>query len=161
MAWEFQREESKAFTPIPEGAHRIRVKSAEKTVSKSGNDMLALQFDVSGFNSTLYFYIVFMPDRPEITNRNLTAFYDAFKDIPEGEFDTSKWIGKIGACQVKHEEYNGNMTAKIHYFISADKQGNLPAWKEPEGNSTSSSSSPAASEGGFMNIPDGIDEVPF
>ena len=158
MAWDYQREEGKSFTPVPKGPHRIRIKSAEKSVSKSGNDMLALQFEVSGYNSTLYHYIVFMPDRPEITNRNLTAFFDAFKDIPDGEFDTSKWIGKVGACQVKHEEYNGNMNAKIHYFISADKQGNLPAWKEPE---NSESSSSGANEGGFMNIPDGIDEIPF
>ena len=160
MAWNFQREENKAFTPVPEGPHRIRIKSAEKAVSSKGNDMLSLQFEVSGYNSILYYYIVFMPDRPEITNRMLTAFFDAFKDIPEGEFDMSKWIGKVGACQVKHEEYNGNMNAKVHYFIAADKQGNLPAWKEPE--NSESNSSPAADEGGFMNIPDGIaNEIPF
>lgn len=129
--WNYQREESE-FKPIPEGKHRIRIKSAEKEVSKSGNDMLALQFEVSGYNSLLYHYIVFMQDRPEITNRMLTQFFDSFKDIPDGEFDTSKWIGKVGACQVKHEEYNDKVTAKLHYFIKADKQKDLPPWKEPE-----------------------------
>lgn len=131
MSWNFQREESSGFsTNIPEGKHRIRIKSADKAVSKNGNDMLALQFDVSGYNTTLYHYIVFMNDRPEITNRMLTQFFDSFKDIPEGEFDMTKWIGKVGACTVKHEEYNGNTNAKIGYFIHADKQGDLPAWKE-------------------------------
>lgn len=131
MAWNYQREETQ-FEVIPEGQYRIRIKSAEKAQSKSGNDMLALQFDVSGSNSILYHYIVFLADRPEITNRMLTQFFDSFKDIPEGEFDTAKWIGKVGACKVKHEEYNGDKKAKISYFIKADKQGDLPAWKEPD-----------------------------
>lgn len=129
--WNYQREESE-FKPIPEGKHRIRIKSADKAVSKSGNDMLALQFEVSGYNSTIYHYIVFMQDRPEITNRMLTQFFDSFKDIPDGEFNTDKWVGKVGACQIKHEEYNGKITARLHYFIKADKQADLPPWKEPE-----------------------------
>ena len=149
MAWNFQREESNnGFTTnVPEGKHRIRVKSAEKAVSKSGNDMLVLQFDVSGFNTTIYHYITFLPNNPQVTNGKLTQFFDSFKDIPEGEFDTSKWIGKVGACVVKHEEYNGNTNAKISYFIAADKQGDLPAWKEPQGTQDTATN-------GFVNVPD-------
>lgn len=133
--WSYSRTEQSFNTNVPEGKHRIRIKSAEKAVSKSGNDMLALQFDISGYNSTLYHYITFMNDKPEMTNRMLTQFFDAFKDIPDGDFDTSHWIGKVGACTVKHEEYNGNTNAKVGYFIHKDKQGDLPPWKEPE-NST-------------------------
>jgi hypothetical protein len=129
-SWNYKREEQ-TFQPIPVGTHRIRVRGAEKAKSKNGRDMLTLQFDVSGHNSTLYYYIVFMPDKPEVTNRMLTSFFDSFKDIPDGEFDMSKWIGKVGACVVKHEDYNGNPSAKIHYFIKADKQDELPPWKEP------------------------------
>ena len=44
MAWQYQREEQQ-FAQIPEGRYRIRVKSADKAISKKGNDMLALQFD--------------------------------------------------------------------------------------------------------------------
>lgn len=129
MAWQFKREE-RHFDPIPEGKYRIRVRSAEKAVSKSGNDMLVLQFDVSGQTSILYHYIVFLDDKPQITNRMLTQFFDSFKDIPEGDFNMKSWIGKVGACTIKHEEYNGNMTAKLGYFIEADKQNDLPPWKE-------------------------------
>ena len=92
--------------------------------------MLALQFDVSGYSSLLYHYIVFMPDRPEITNRMLTQFFDSFKDINDGDFNMQNWVGKVGACMVKHEEYNGNTSAKISYFIHADKQADLPPWKD-------------------------------
>lgn len=157
MAWEYKREESSnEFQVIPEGEYRIRIKSADKAVSKSGNDMLKLTFEVSGYNSLLFHYIVFMADRPEITNRMLTQFFDSFKDIPEGEFDTSKWIGKVGACKVKHEEYNGKQSAKIHYFINANKQGSLPAWKEPTNNTTASTSN---TTGGYADIE--IEDMPF
>ena len=152
MSWTFQREEGNGFsTKIPEGKHRIRIKSAEKTVSKTGKDMLTLQFDVSGYDTILYHYIVFLPDRPEITNRNLTQFFDSFKDIPEGDFDTSHWIGKVGACEIKHEEYNGKVNAKIKYFIHKDKQAELPNWTDPDGTTYDSN-------GFTTSIPD---DLPF
>lgn len=133
MAWNYERNESKSFKPIEEGKHRIRIKSAEKAQSKnSGNDMIALQFEVSGHTGLLFHYIVFLPDRPDVTNRMLTSFFDSFKDIPDGSFDLDKWVGKVGACMVKHEEYNGDTKAKIHYFIKADEAADLPAWVEPE-----------------------------
>ncbi len=165
MAWDFKRDESSTFTLIPEGMHRIRVKSAEKAVSKTGKDMLVLSFDVSGYSSLIFHNIVFLPDRPEITNRNLTQFFDSFKDIPEGDFETAHWIGKVGAAQVKHEEYNGQTNAKIAYFIKADKQGCLAPWKEPErkaadGGNTAAAPAPATdSATGF--VPIGADELPF
>lgn len=134
MSWNYQREEQK-FSVLPEGRYRIRIKSAEKAQSKSGNDMLVLQFEVSGSSSILYHYITFMSDKPEITNRMLTQFFDSFAGIQEGNFNMQSWIGQVGACMVKHQEYNGNDTAKISYFIHAGKQSDLPAWQEPNGNS--------------------------
>lgn len=158
MAWNYKREESEAtFTPIPEGIHRIRIASADKAISKNGRDMLALRFDVSGYNSMLYHYIVFLDDKPEITNRMLTQFFDSFKDIPEGDFNMSNWIGKVGACKVKHEEYNGNPSAKVHYFIPVTRQGDLPAWQEPSKNAGLSGADVAPSE--FMPIPDDLPPI--
>lgn len=130
MSWDYKREEQ-TFELIPEGVHRIRIKSADKAVSSSGNDMIAFQFEVSGYNSLIYHYIVFMDDRPEITNRNLTQFFDSFKDIPDGDFNMANWIGKIGACVVKHDEYNGQKSAKVRYFLKAEKQQDLAPWLEP------------------------------
>lgn len=149
MAWEYNREEQQ-FEVLPEGRYRIRVKSAEKALSKKGNYMLVLQFDVSGKKQTLYHYITFLKDNPEITNRKLTQFFDSFKDIADGDFNMSNWIGKVGACQVKHEDYNGNPSAKISYFVRVDKQGDLPPWTEPNGTKTD--------ENGFMQVSD--DDLP-
>ena len=134
MPWEYHREERETENElVPEGRHRVRIKSADFAVSKNGNDMLCLRFDVSGYNTTLYHYIVFMPDKPQITNRNLTQFFDAFPGIPEGELDREKWIGKVGAAQIKHDDYNGKKSAKINWFIPADKQADLPPWKNADG----------------------------
>lgn len=132
MGWQYQREETQDFEQVPEGKHRIRVKSVEAAQSKAGNDMLAFQFDVSGINATLYYYIVFLNDRPEITNRMLTGFFDGFKDIKEGDFKFANWIGKVGACVVAKDKNDPTRT-RLSYFIKADKQGDLPPWKEPSG----------------------------
>jgi hypothetical protein len=156
MAWEYQRTESENnFKPIPEGVHRVRVAEVEKAVSKNGNDMLKIKLDVSGYPGYLFHHIVFMPDRKDITNRMLTSFYDSFKDIKDGELDLSKWKGKVGACKVKHEEYNGEMQARVHYFVEANKQGDLPAWKEPERKGDGSSSSQVGNgDGKFVEVTD-------
>ena len=141
MAWNYERTES-SYEPIPEGRHRIRISSAEKAISASGNDMLALQFDVSGYGSILYHYIVFLNNRPEITNRNLTRFFDSFADIEDGDFNMNNWIGKVGACVVVHEkDNNGETRARIKYFIDAKKQADLPPWRDANGYSTADISS--------------------
>ena len=159
MAWSYERTESeKSYTLIPEGKHRIRIASADKAVSKNGNDMLTLKFDVSGYSSYIFHHIVFLDDRPEITNRMLTQFFDSFKDIPEGDFNMANWVGKVGAAKIKHEEYNGNTNAKIHWFVKADKQDDLPPWKEPERESSTTGS--GDSETDFATVT-ASDDVPF
>lgn len=132
MGWKYQREESTPIEQIPEGKHRIRIKSVEAAQSKAGNDMLAFQFEVSGFSTILYHYITFLNDKPEITNRMLTQFFDSFKDIPEGNFKFSTWTGKVGACMVAKDKNNPDRT-RLSYFIPADKQADLPAWKNSNG----------------------------
>lgn len=124
--WQFKREETQ-FPQIPEGNYRIRVRSAEKAISSKGNDMLALQFDVSGSTQILYHYITFLDDKPEITNRMLTQFFDSFAEIPEGDFNMRNWIGKVGACRVKHDDQD---RAKISFFLKPDKAAELPPWQE-------------------------------
>ena len=125
MEWNYQREES-TFEEIPVGEHRVRIAGADKAISKNGNDMLVLTLDVSGHKSRLWYYVVFLPDRPEITNRNLMAIFDSF-DIPDGDFNLANWKGKVGACVTKQDEFS----TKVRYFISRKKQENLPPWQEP------------------------------
>ena len=130
--WNYQREEQ-TFEQVPVGKHRIRVMSVEKTVSKSsGRDMLAIQFE----------------------DRMLTAFYDSFADIPEGSTDIMQWLGKVGACMVKVDKNDPDRT-RLSYFIKADKQDDLPPWKEPE----ASRGSAASSNAGFTAMQ--TNDIPF
>lgn len=126
MEWNYQREES-TFEEIPVGEHRVRIADAEKAISKNGNDMLVLTLDVSGYKSRLWHYVVFMPDHPEITNRNLTSIFDSF-GIADGDFNLANWKGKVGACMTKQDEFG----AKVRYFLSKKKQEKLPPWQEPD-----------------------------
>lgn len=153
MSWNYQRDESGSFAPLPVGRYRIRISEAEKVVSKTGKDMLRLVFEVSGKNSKLFHNIVFLPDKPEITNRNLTKFFDSFKDIPDGDFNTANWIGKVGACEVKHEEYKGEMKAAVKYFIHKDKQESLAPWVEPENGGAKPEAGPN------VNVAGNLDDV--
>lgn len=150
MEWNYQRIEN-TYDEIPVGKHRVRIAGAEKAISKSGNDMLVLTLDVSGYNSRLWHYVVFMPDRPEITNRKLTEIFDSF-GIADGDFNLANWKGKVGACVTKQDEYG----TKVNYFINRKKQGELPPWKEP---SESTSGRAAASTMTPVEADD--DELPF
>lgn len=129
MAWNYERTESE-FERVQEGTHRIRIRSVEKRTAQSGREMLSFQFNVSGTNALLFYNIVFLEDRPEITNRNLTQFFDSFADIPDGNFNFAEWIGKAGAAEVSYNE-DGFANLK---FIPKRRQANLPAWKDTGSN---------------------------
>ena len=130
MEWKFERVEQK-FEVLPVGKYRLRIKEAEKAISKnSGNDMLIVTFEVSSSNQTLIHYIPFLADKPEVTNKMLTAFFDSFGI--DGDFNLANWKGKCGGCQTKMEEYNGEERAKISYFLSKKQQESLPAWQDGE-----------------------------
>ena len=122
--------EETSFKPIPIGDYRVRIAAAEEQTSNSGNQMIKLVLDVSGYNSTIWHYIVFMKDNAKLTNQKLGELWNSF-GIPQGNFNLNSWVGKVGAAKVKHEDYNGEPTAKIAYFINKDRQDKLPAWQEP------------------------------
>ena len=132
--WSFNADDYKEndFGIIPVGDHRVRIANAEELTSKNGNDMLKLTLDVSGYSSSLWFYLVFMPDNPQMTNQKLGQIFDSF-GIQPGNMNFASWVGKVGGARVKHEAYNGEQTAKINYFLSRSKVDNLPAWQDSPG----------------------------
>lgn len=124
MAWQFKREEAE-FEEIPEGRYRVAIVGAEMAVSSKGNDMLVIKLLVNGTKRNLWNYITFLDDRPEITNRMLTQLFDSF-GIEDGDFNLNGYIGKMGGCQVKHDQ---DGRAKVSYFLSKKQQETLPPWK--------------------------------
>lgn len=121
MAWQYKREESTQFD-IPDGRYRVIIESAEKAMSQSGNDMLVVKMKVSGQASSIWHYIAFLEDRPEITNRMLTQLFDSF-GIEEGNFNLASYTGKAGGICVKHDEQG---RAKISYLLNKRQQEELP-----------------------------------
>ena len=124
MAWQFKREESE-FDELAEGRYRVMIVDSEMAVSKNGNDMLVIKMQVSGGNRFLWNYITFLDDRPEITNRMLTQFFDCF-GIDDGNFNLKSYLGKVGGCQVKHDQ---DGRARVQYFLSKKQQEQLPPWE--------------------------------
>ena len=124
--------EEQSFKPIPVGEHRIRIQSAEEQTSRNNKQMIKLVLEVSGYNSTIWHFLVFLPDNAKLTNQKLGELWNSF-GIPYGDFNLNTWAGKVGAAKVKHEDYEGQPNPKIAYFISKDRQDKLPAWKEPSG----------------------------
>jgi hypothetical protein len=122
--------EEQSFKPIPVGDHRMRISSAEEQTSSSGRQMIKLVLEVSGYSATIWHFIVFMPENQKLTNQKLGELWNSF-GIQQGNFNLNSWVGKVGAAKVKHEDYNGEPTAKIAYFINKDRQDKLPAWQEP------------------------------
>lgn len=133
MKWTFdanQYDANKTFELIPVGDHRVRIETVEEQISKNtGYEMLKLTLSVSGYGSKLFHYVVFMPDRSEITNQNLGTIFDSF-GIQQGNMNIYEWQGKVGAARVKHEQYDGKPQAKIAYFLLQSKQDDLPPWQE-------------------------------
>ena len=150
--WSFDSNDytENSFKPIPVGDYRVRIASAEEQTSQAGNQMIKLILNVSGYNSTIWHWIVFMPDKKELTNQKLGELWNSF-GIQQGNFNLQSWVGKVGAAKVKHEDRNGETNAKIAYFISKDRQDKLPAWQD--GNSGNGNS-------GFVPVANDID-LPF
>lgn len=157
--WNFDESqvEERSFEVVPVGKHRVRIESAEECTSSKGNDMIKVVMQVSGMAAKLFHYIVFMPDNTQLTNTKLAEFWDSF-GIPKGNLNTAAWTGKIGACKVKHEEYNGEPSPKVSYFLRKKDQDALPAWQEPKG-IASVSGAPNVSADDFVDADDG--ENPF
>lgn len=139
IQWQFSSDDytEKTFSVIPVGEHRVRIASAEEQTSSKGKQMIKLVLEVSGYNSTIWHYLVFLPDNAKLTNQKLGELWDSF-GISQGNFNLQQWAGKVGAAKVKHEDYEGNPQPKIAYFIAKNRQESLPAWVEPSnGNKTS------------------------
>lgn len=124
------------FELVPPGKYRVRIEDAEETTSKSGYQMVKMTLKVSGYNSKIWHYMVFMSDSPErekITNDNLGRIFDSF-GIDFGDLNIEHWKGKVGAAEIKNERDNkDNLRASVSYFIRRSEQDSLPAWQENAG----------------------------
>lgn len=101
------------------------ITNVEEKLFNSGNEGFEITFDVSGFNSKLWYYLVIDPNDSIKTNQRIGMFFDSFaiQDHDFSHFD--KWIGKDGAVRVKHNLYNGSKTANVAFCLSRNQQHKL------------------------------------
>ena len=130
--WNFDptQYEEQDFQIIPAGDHRVRIADVVEKIFNSGNEGYEITLTVNGYNSKLWFYMVLDRNDPKKTNQRIGDFFNSFGIVDHSLGNGRQWIGKVGAVRVKHEEYNGNMTAKVAYVINRKKQDKLEPWKE-------------------------------
>ncbi|MCK9477970.1 MAG: DUF669 domain-containing protein [Firmicutes bacterium] len=155
--WQFNADnyEERSFEVLPIGDYRIRVEKAEQGKSAKGNDLVKLTFAVSGKNTRLFHYITFLPNNPEATDQMLGDFWDSFQ-IAHGNLEPSTWIGKVGACRTKHEEYEGEKQHKVAYFKKPNQVEKLPPWVESSSVHTQPVPPPTDAD-----VPFDMDDIPL
>lgn len=153
--WNFDATQYKEqdFQIIPAGDHRVRIEDVIEKRFNSGNEGYEITLSVNGHNSKLWFYLVLDASNIERTNQRIGEFFNSF-GITNTAMGTGKqWIGSVGAVRVKHEEYNGNMSAKVAYCIGKSRQDKLAPWKN-----ANATSAPAS---GFTEVQVPPSELPF
>ena len=142
--------QEKNFTIIPVGDYRARVADVVEKTFNSGNQGYEITLDINGHASKVWFYLVLDASNPQQTNQRIGDFFNSF-GITNPAMGTGKqWIGSVGAVRIKHEEYNGNNTAKVAYVIARNRQDKLPAWQNP------TNAAPTAQVAQNVDIPENL-----
>ena len=119
--WDYTRDESRP--EVKTGVQRCVIVGAEEAVSKtSGKPMIVVTVKPSGSNAKVKCYIV----KNERFNAQMTHFFDAFPQIPDGNFELFTWVGSLGAANFGTDE-NGYL--KVKWWVSPDKAANLPEFE--------------------------------
>ena len=144
--------QEKNFEIIPVGDYRARIADVVEKTFSSGNQGYEITLDINGKASKVWFYLVLDPSNPQQTNQRIGDFFNSF-GITNPAMGTGKqWIGSVGAVRIKHEEYNGNNTAKVAYVINRNRQDKLPAWQ----NNAATATATAAPVSQTVEIPENL-----
>lgn len=130
-----------SFELIPEGLHRVRIDKIDDATptKKTGEPMLTLTLGVSGYSSTLRWWVPFLQDHPNVTNARLKELNEGF-GCPTGDgrggIPYNQWLGKVGVVEVVHEpqeKYPDRMNANIKRILSfaEARDVQLSPWIEP------------------------------
>lgn len=131
------------FELIPVGDYRLRIADVVEKTFKSGNSGYEITMDVSGHASKVWFYLVLDASNPAQTNQRLGEFFDSFGIKGNATGTGKQWVGSVGAGRIKHDEYNGKISAKVAYLIARNRQDKLPAWQN-NGAQAQTQTAPAA-----------------
>lgn len=144
--------QEKNFEIIPIGDYRARIADVVEKTFKSGNQGYEITLDINGYNSKMWFYLVLDAANVAQTNQRIGDFFDSFGITNHAMGTGKQWIGAVGAVRIKHEEYNGQNTAKVAYVIARGRQDKLAPWKN------TGAAAPAAPVEAKVEIPS---DLPF
>lgn len=110
-----------SFQRAAEGIHSVKIATAEVKQSSSGNDMIVVAFEVTkGVDKGARVFENF----PIVDNSlwKLKGLLQAIGMKADGklQLDTDKLIGKVCSINVKHEEYNGSLRARVESIMKFD-----------------------------------------
>jgi len=117
-----------AFRPIPVGDHRVRIVEVEETKSRAGAPMLKLTLEVSGYKGKLFDYIV----QNEWAQKKVGEILESaalLERIKAKGFSPNLLKLAAGGVKVTHEDYNGEASAKVAYWLRRSKVNELPPWQ--------------------------------
>lgn len=139
------------FELIPEGDHRVMIKSVEEKMFSSGNEGFEITLDVSGYESKLWYRLVLDHRDPQKTNQRIGMFFDSFaiRDVDLSHYED--WVGRDGAVRVKHNMYNGKMSANVIFCLSRSQQTKFPDFNASPVKQQSMNSNNSGYSGGQQN----------
>ena len=120
--WDDYRREEREPEAKVTGKQRCVIAAVEEATSKAGNPMIVITVRPSGCRFTVRSWLV----KNDSFNRNATAFFDAFPEIGDGNFNFLEWVGAEGAAMFGEDE-NGYL--KIKYWLSPERAASLPPFE--------------------------------
>ena len=144
----------KNFEIIPVGDYRARIADVVEKKFKSGNEGYEITLNINGYNSKTWFYLVLDPSNVAQTNQRIGDFFNSFGITDYNMANYPRWKGKVGGVRVKHEQYNGENSAKVAFCLSRKNQDKLPPAKF-------SSEATASAVSNFATVVDDDDALPF
>lgn len=127
--------EEREFSIPPIGDYNFMVMSAEKTFSSNGNPMIKVRLDLQGAEGSVF-------DNLVISDKmmwKLVTFFESIGLKKKGEElslsigdAADKAVGLEGFCKIKHETYNGKVSAKVDKYLvpTATKAASVPVIDE-------------------------------
>ena len=123
---DFKREEREMESAVT-GKHRVVIVEATEGVTGAqsknpGTPMIIVKLRPSGRHFTVTHRIV----KGDYFNRNMTQFFDAFPEIPFGDFTFISWVGAEGAAMFKQDDRG---YTQVSYFLSPERAADLPPFE--------------------------------
>ena len=101
------------------------ITDAVETTSKAGNPMIVITVRPSKSSAFVRCYMV----KNEWFNRRMSAFFDAFPAIGDGNFNLIEWVGAEGVAFFDTDE-NGYL--KVKFFLRQEECEDVPAYEGPK-----------------------------